>query len=44
MSYAQMSAEEAKNHKPYVVFADESNKISEISRYEKHGRLGNADF
>ena len=44
MSYAQMSVEEAKNHKPYVVFADESNKISEISRYEKHGKLGNADF
>jgi len=43
MSYAQMSEEEAKQHRPYVVFADENNKISEISRYEKHGRLGNAD-
>lgn len=39
MSYAQMSEEEAKEHKPYVVFADDCNKISKISRYEKHGRL-----
>ena len=39
MSYAQMSEEEAENHKPKVVFVDENNKISKISRYEKHGKL-----
>ncbi len=39
MSYAQMSEKEAKEHKPYVVFTDDCNKISKISRYEKHGRL-----
>lgn len=39
MSYAQMSEEEAENHKPKVVFVDENNKISKVSRYEKHGKL-----
>ncbi len=39
MCYAQMTPEEAKEHKPYVVFADENNKILKVSRYEKHGRL-----
>lgn len=41
MAYAQMDSEEAKTHKPKVVFVDENNKISRISRYEKHGRLEN---
>lgn len=40
MAYADMTPEEAKNHKPYVVFTDEENKIAGISRYEKHGQLG----
>ncbi len=39
MSYAQMTPEEAKEHKPNVVFVDEENKIREISRYEKYGEL-----
>lgn len=39
MCYAQMSPEEAKTHQPKVVFVDEKNVPSRISRYEKHGRL-----
>ena len=39
MSYCQMNSEEAISHKPYVVFVDDDNKISNISRYEKHGEL-----
>lgn len=39
MSYADMTVAEAKIHRPNVVFVDEENKISRITRYEKHGRL-----
>lgn len=39
MCYAQMSPEEAKEHKPYVVFVDGDNKIKQISRYERYGEL-----
>ena len=39
MCYAQMSEQEGKEHKPYVVFTDEDNHIASISRYEKHGLL-----
>ena len=39
MAYAQLSEQEAKQHKPYVVFTDEDNHIASISRYEKHGLL-----
>lgn len=39
MAYAQLSEQEAKEHKPYVVFTDEENRITSISRYEKHGLL-----
>lgn len=39
MSYAQMTPEEAKEHKPHVVFVDDENKIKEVSRYEKYGVL-----
>ena len=39
MCYAQMSEQEAKEHKPYVVFTGEDNHIASISRYEKHGLL-----
>ncbi|MBR1743344.1 MAG: aspartate 1-decarboxylase [Lachnospiraceae bacterium] len=39
MSYAQMSPEEAKEHKPYVVFVDEKNQVKQVSRYEKYGEL-----
>lgn len=39
MCYAQMTPEEAKEHKPHVVFVDESNQIRQVSRYEKYGEL-----
>ena len=39
MCYAQMSEQEAKQHKPRVVFTDENNHIAKISEYEKHGTL-----
>lgn len=39
MSYAQMTPEEAKEHKPYVVFVDDANQICKVSRYEKYGQL-----
>ena len=39
MSYAQMTPEEAKKHKPNVVFVDDANKIVRKTTYEKHGRL-----
>ena len=39
MSYAQMTPEEAGKHEPRVVFVDDENKISKVSRYEKHGKL-----
>lgn len=39
MAYAQMSPVEVKDNPPKVVFVDENNKISKITRYEKHGRL-----
>lgn len=39
MSYAQMTPEEAKEHKPHVVFVDDNNRIIQVSRYEKHGVL-----
>lgn len=39
MSYCDIKAEEAINHKPKVVFVDEENKVENIARYEKHGQL-----
>ena len=39
MAYAEMTPEEIKNNLPKVVFVDESNKITRVSRYEKCGRL-----
>lgn len=39
MSYCEMDNEEAKVHKPTVVFVDDNNKISEVTNYEKHGQL-----
>ena len=39
MAYCEMDSEEAIGHKPYVVFVDDENKITNISRYEKHGEL-----
>lgn len=39
MAYAEMTPEEAKEHKPQVVFVDEQNAIRRIAHYEKHGEL-----
>ncbi len=39
MCYAQMSEEEAKSHRPHVVFVDDRNRIIKTSRYEKYGKL-----
>ena len=39
MAYAQMTPEEAKNHKPIVLFVDDNNKIVRKANYEKHGLL-----
>ena len=39
MAYAQMTPEEAKSHKPTVLFVDDKNKISRRASYEKHGLL-----
>lgn len=39
MAYAQMSPEEAKGHKPKVVFVDDNNQVARVTNYEKHGQL-----
>ena len=39
MAYWEMTPEEAKTHRPYVVFVDDENKINSVARYEKHGQL-----
>ena len=39
MAYAQMTPEEARDHKPTVIFVDEDNKIVRKANYEKHGLL-----
>ena len=39
MAYAEMTPEEARAHRPSVVFVDEKNAVKRITSYEKHGRL-----
>lgn len=39
MCYCDMTPEEAKNHKPKVVFVDGENHIVRVTNYEKHGQL-----
>jgi aspartate 1-decarboxylase len=39
MCYCQLDAEEAKEHKPKVVFVNEDNSISKVGNYEKHGQI-----
>ncbi len=39
MSYAKMSLDEVKTHKPKVVFVDDNNHAVRITTYEKHGLL-----
>ena len=39
MSYAVMTPEELAENPPRVVFVDENNQVSRMTRYESHGRL-----
>jgi len=39
MSFAEMAPEEIGDNPPKVVFVDGENKITRVSRYEKHGEL-----
>ena len=41
MNYCQMTPEEFADpaHAPHVVFVDDDNNISRLTRYEKHGKL-----
>ncbi|MBR6996196.1 MAG: aspartate 1-decarboxylase [Ruminococcus sp.] len=39
MSYAAMTPEEIKSHRPKVVFVDDKNAIVRVADYEKHGAL-----
>ena len=39
MAYCNMTADEAKEHRPTVVFVDDNNKVSQITQYEKHGEI-----
>lgn len=39
MAYAELTPEEAKEHKPSVVFVDEQNRVVRKTNYEKHGLL-----
>lgn len=39
MAYGNYDIQEAKEHKPSVIFVDEENKISRTTNYEKHGLL-----
>ena len=39
MSYARMTSEEAKMHRPSVLFVDDHNRITQKTNYEKHGLL-----
>jgi aspartate 1-decarboxylase len=34
-----MTPQEAKEHKPNVVFVDEENQVLQVAQYEKHGEL-----
>ena len=39
MAYCDINSEEAKEHKPKVVFVNDENKIEKLATYEKHGKL-----
>lgn len=43
MAYANMTPEEAKDHKPMVLFVDDENHIVRKANYEKHGLLTNQE-
>jgi aspartate 1-decarboxylase len=44
MAYATMDVEEAKTHRPKVLFVDDDNHPSRLTTYEKHGRLEDMEF
>lgn len=44
MAYAQYEEQEAKEHKPRVVFVDDKNQVVRVTNYEKHGRLEDMQF
>ena len=39
MAYAFMTPEELRENPPKVVFVDDGNKITRLTRYEKHGKI-----
>ncbi len=39
MAYALMTPDELKEFPPRVVFVDNENKITQVTQYEKHGKL-----
>ncbi|MBR5577409.1 MAG: aspartate 1-decarboxylase [Lachnospiraceae bacterium] len=39
MAYGIMTPEELKENPPKVVFVDDNNRITRLTRYEKHGRI-----
>ena len=41
MSYCTLTAQEASDHKPTVLFVDERNRLVRLAHYEKHGKLEN---
>ena len=43
MAYADMTPEEAQQHKPTVLFVNEENEIVRKANYEKHGLLCNQE-
>ncbi|WP_310602411.1 aspartate 1-decarboxylase [Anaerosporobacter sp.] len=44
MAYAQMTPDEARGHKPSVLFVDEQNKIIQKTYYEKHGLIADMEL
>lgn len=44
MAYGQYEPEEARSHKPAVVFVDEKNQIHRMTNYERHGLLKDMDI
>lgn len=40
MAYCSLTPEEAKAHRPNVVFVDENNAVTSVAQYEKHGCIG----
>ena len=39
MAYGIMTPEELKDNPPKVVFVEDGNKITRLTRYEKHGKI-----